>query len=62
MWGRYAPTIWDWATMIGSLGLFLTLFMLFLRFLPMISMTEMRELLPGEEGGADGHSILENPP
>ncbi len=62
MWGRYAPTIWDWATMIGSLGLFLTLFMLFLRFLPMISMTEVRELLPTEDGGADGHSILENAP
>jgi Ni/Fe-hydrogenase subunit HybB-like protein len=62
MWGRYNPTIWDWATMIGSLGLFLTLFMLFLRFLPMISMTEMRELLPKAEGGADGHSILENAP
>jgi len=62
MWGRYAPTIWDWATMIGSLGLFLTLFMLFLRFLPMISMTEVRELLPKEEGGADGHSVLENAP
>ena len=23
-WGRYAPTIWDYATMIGSLGLFFT--------------------------------------
>jgi Ni/Fe-hydrogenase subunit HybB-like protein len=62
MWGRYAPTIWDWATMIGSLGLFLTLFMLFLRFLPMISITEMKELLPKEQGGGDGHSILENAP
>ncbi|MCE9531786.1 MAG: polysulfide reductase NrfD [Planctomycetes bacterium] len=62
MWGRYSPTIWDWATMVGSMGLFLTLFMLFLRFLPMISMTEMRELLPKKEGGADGHSILENAP
>lgn len=62
MWGRYAPTKWDWATMIGSMGLFLTLFMLFLRFLPMISMTEVRELLPPEDGGADGHSILENAP
>ena len=62
MWGRYTPTIWDWATMFGSLGLFLTLFMLFLRFLPMISITEMRELLPKEEGGREGHSILENAP
>ena len=62
MWGRYSPTIWDWATMIGSLGLFLTLFMLFVRFLPMISITEMKEMLPKEQGGRDGHSILENAP
>ena len=51
-WGRYAPTIWDYATMIGSLGLFLTLFFLFIRFLPMISITEMRELLPQAAGRA----------
>ena len=61
MWGRYTPTIWDWATMFGSLGLFLTLFMLFLRFLPMISIMEMRELLPKEEGGRRAFD-LENAP
>ena len=61
-WGRYSPTIWDYATMIGSLGLFLTLFFLFLRYLPMISITEMRELLPKKQGGGGGHSIMENAP
>src|SRR5262249_9150620 len=45
-WGRYLPTIWDWATYIGPIGLFLTLFFLFLRFLPMISIFEMRSILP----------------
>src|SRR5262249_11142173 len=25
-WGMYEPTIWDWATFIGSLGLFFSLF------------------------------------
>jgi molybdopterin-containing oxidoreductase family membrane subunit len=48
--------------MIGSLGLFLTLFFLFVRFLPMISMAEMREMLPRKQGGGDAHSIMENAP
>ena len=37
MWGRYAPTVWDWATFIGTFGLFFTFFMLFVRYVPMIS-------------------------
>ena len=45
-WGMYYPTMWDWFTFIGTLGLFTTLLFLFLRFLPMISIFEMRALLP----------------
>ena len=45
-WGLYAGTRWDWATYVGSIGLFLTLFFLFIRFLPMISIFEMRTMLP----------------
>ena len=41
----YAGTVWDWATFIGTLGLFLALFFLFIRLLPMIPMFELRELL-----------------
>ena len=41
-WGMYYPTRWDWALLVGSLGLFLALMFLFLRFLPAISMTEMK--------------------
>jgi molybdopterin-containing oxidoreductase family membrane subunit len=44
-WRMYYPTIWDWATFIGSIGLFFTLFLLFVRYLPMISIFEMRELV-----------------
>ena len=44
-WGMYYPTIWDWATFVGTLGLFVALLFLFLRFLPMISIFEMRELV-----------------
>jgi Ni/Fe-hydrogenase subunit HybB-like protein len=46
-WGIYSPTFWDWATFIGTIGLFLTLFFLFIRFLPAISIFEMRTLVPG---------------
>jgi Ni/Fe-hydrogenase subunit HybB-like protein len=45
-WGMYYPTIWDWATYLGTIGLFLCLLFLFVRFLPMISIFEMRTLLP----------------
>jgi Ni/Fe-hydrogenase subunit HybB-like protein len=52
-WGMYAPTFWDWATLLGSIGLFFALLFLFLRLLPAISMSEMRELVPeAEEHGA----------
>ncbi|HZZ57570.1 MAG TPA: NrfD/PsrC family molybdoenzyme membrane anchor subunit [Opitutaceae bacterium] len=43
-WGMYYPTRWDWAILVGSLGLFLSLMFLFLRFLPAISMTEMKRM------------------
>lgn len=44
-WSMYYPTIWDWATLLGTLGLFVTLQFLFIRFLPMISIFEMRQLV-----------------
>ena len=43
-WGMYYPTRWDWATYLGTIGLFFTLFLLFIRYLPMISIFEMRGL------------------
>jgi Ni/Fe-hydrogenase subunit HybB-like protein len=44
-WGMYYPTRWDWATLVGTIGLFLTLLFLFVRFLPVISIYEMRALV-----------------
>jgi len=49
-WDMYYPTIYDWATFIGSIGLFLALLFLFIRFLPMISAFEMRELISRTHG------------
>ena len=51
-WGTYSGTLWDWATLLGSIGLFLSLLFLFVRVLPAISMAEMRELAGGKEGSA----------
>jgi Ni/Fe-hydrogenase subunit HybB-like protein len=48
-WGMYSGTFWDWSLFLGSLGLFLTLFLLFVRFLPMVSIYEMRTMLPESE-------------
>ncbi len=48
-WGMYAGTKWDWATLIGSMGLFAALLFLFIRFLPAISIFEMRGLVAKTE-------------
>jgi molybdopterin-containing oxidoreductase family membrane subunit len=48
-WGMYLPTFWDWATFIGTIGLFLALLFLFIRFLPMISISEMSGMLAETE-------------
>lgn len=44
-WGMYYPTIWDWSTYLGTIGVFLSLMFLFIRGLPAISMFEMREVV-----------------
>ncbi len=49
-WGFYTPTFWDVATLVGTIGLFVSLLFLFIRFLPMISIFEMRELVSEVEG------------
>ena len=46
-WGMYVPTVWDWATYFGTIGLFLFMIFLFIRVLPMITIFELRMLLPG---------------
>ncbi len=49
-WGMFKPTVWDYLTYFGSMGLFIVAFLLFARLLPMISMSEVRALLPGAHG------------
>jgi molybdopterin-containing oxidoreductase family membrane subunit len=45
-WGSFSPTIIDILIYAGSLGLFMTLFLLFIRWVPMISIAEVKMVLP----------------
>ena len=45
-WQMYYPTFWDFSTLAGTIGLFLTLMFLFVRVLPLIAIFEMHTLLP----------------
>jgi Ni/Fe-hydrogenase subunit HybB-like protein len=44
-WNVYYPTVWDWATYLGTIGVFLSLMFLFIRGLPAISIFETREVV-----------------
>ncbi|MFQ5637760.1 MAG: NrfD/PsrC family molybdoenzyme membrane anchor subunit [bacterium] len=44
-WDMYSGTIWDWATFIGTIGLFFALMFVFLRLIPTIAIFEMRTLV-----------------
>ena len=45
-WGYFSPTVWDVACLLGSFGLFFTMFCLFVRFLPMVATAEVKTVLP----------------
>lgn len=44
-WGMFYPTAWDWAHLVGSLGVFALLLLLFVRVLPLLPMFEIRQRL-----------------
>ena len=44
-WDYYTPTWVDIGTLIGSFGLFFTLFCLFARFLPFVAMAEVKHTM-----------------
>src|ERR1700722_10141989 len=48
-WGYFKPTWVDMCTFTGTIGLFLTLFLVFARFLPMIAMSEVKGVLAMEK-------------
>ncbi len=49
-WGAFTPTTIDLLMLVGSFGLFFTLFLLFVRYLPMVAMAEVKTVLPGAHG------------
>jgi Ni/Fe-hydrogenase subunit HybB-like protein len=63
-WGYFSPTIWDVSCLLGSFGLFFTMFCLFVRFLPMVATAEVKTVLPQADphwqGGAE-HAIADAP-
>lgn len=48
-WGYYKPTFVDVFTLLGSFGLFFTLFLLFIRYLPMVAMAEVKSTLVSQQ-------------
>lgn len=48
MWRLFLPTAWDWITTIGSLGLFVLMYLVFVRLFPVVSMHEVRKLVDEE--------------
>jgi Ni/Fe-hydrogenase subunit HybB-like protein len=56
-WAYYRPSWVDVSTLLGSIGIFLFLFLLFMRFLPMISMVEVKAVTPAAHPhrGGGGH-------
>jgi molybdopterin-containing oxidoreductase family membrane subunit len=59
-WGYFTPTWIDIGLLVGSFGLFLTLFLLFLRFVPMVAMAEVKGVMPQADphnyDHGDGHA------
>jgi molybdopterin-containing oxidoreductase family membrane subunit len=54
-WSAYQPTWVEVCTLLGSFGLFFTLFLLFVRFLPMVAMAEVKSILPAPHGHDEAH-------
>ena len=48
-WDEYVMTIHDYGIMLGSFGLFFTLFLLFCRFLPTIAMAEIKMVMKSKD-------------
>ena len=55
-WHYYTPTAIDILTLVGSFGLFFTLFLLFCRYLPMVAMAEVKTVMPHADPHAHEHA------
>ncbi|HOA73059.1 MAG TPA: polysulfide reductase NrfD [Phycisphaerae bacterium] len=60
-WNMFVPTWVDIGMLVGSLGLFMTLFLLFCRYLPMVAMAEVKNVMPQAhpKHPVEGHAVPE---
>ncbi|MCW7470380.1 MULTISPECIES: NrfD/PsrC family molybdoenzyme membrane anchor subunit [Leptospira] len=49
-WAMYTPTLFDYAMLIGTFGIFFTLFLLWCRIMPVIAIAEVKTVMPQKEG------------
>ncbi|MDF3820249.1 polysulfide reductase NrfD [Leptospira sp. 96542] len=49
-WAMYTPTVFDYAMLIGTFGIFFTLFLLWCRIMPVIAIAEVKTVMPQKEG------------
>lgn len=50
-WDMYIPTVYDFMMLIGTFGIFFTLFLLFCRIMPVIAVAEIKTVMPHKDGG-----------
>lgn len=50
-WDMYIPTVYDFMMLIGTFGIFFTLFLLFCRIMPVIAIAEVKTVMPTKDGG-----------
>ena len=48
-WGHYIPSMVEISIMVGSLAMFVTLFLLFVKIFPSVSIYEVKETFPEPE-------------
>jgi molybdopterin-containing oxidoreductase family membrane subunit len=58
-WDYYSPTIFDVSLLLGSFGLFFTLFILFLKFLPAVAISEVKGVMPQADPHWEGYAHKE---
>ncbi len=57
-WDYYTPSIVEVSIYVGTMGIFLTLFLLFAKFVPMLAIAEVKGVMPGAQPShhGDDHS------
>jgi len=54
-WGYFIPTWVDVSIFAGTVGLFLTMFLLFAKYIPVLAISEVKGILPGAQPSHSHH-------